>query len=292
MSQPATSSPDIIEIQPCTEEGLVTLEAKLGGKEEQEMLDPVLLCRYLNATPVFEKPRCSPEMGYGMLEKDGRKIHAFKTGKVIVRRAEGREQALGHLRLVSRTVWPAVRVNGGDALVVCLVREGGCANFLAPPADGGQLSASVPLRAALEKAGRLPQWRYIEESLAAQRDIARACQAAGLLKSPGEAFRRAESPALRFLCEVEDAAAASAGIVVLSLSLALEKASCAFERLGAEGRSSLWRRTMEAFEAVAAGASEKAGALKRELEEEGKRWGTEVSAPLSMVMLLGVKLPA
>lgn len=291
MPQQASFSPDIIEIQPCTEEGLVTLEAKLGGKEEREMLDPILLCRYLNAAPAFENPRCSPEMGYGMLEKDGRKIHAFKTGKVIVRRVEGREQALGHLHLVSRTIWPALRVNGGDALVVCLGSENGCARFPAPPAEGGELALSIGMGAALARARGLVEWNSAEEGLTLLRAIAADYPPSGAGKGMNAQLRKAEGQIIRFLCEVKDARAAAVGIPILAASLFLDRAAIACERLPPEGKQAIWNLTVDAFEAVVSGRPEKVEMLRDGLRSECGKWGADISAPLSMVDLLAVRLP-
>lgn len=291
MPQQASFSPDIIEIQPCTEEGLVTLEAKLGGKEEKEILDPVLLCRYINATPAFENPRCSPEMGYGMLEKDGRKVHAFKTGKVIVRRAEGREQALGHLHLVSRTIWPAIRVNGGDALVVCLGSEKGCARFPAPPADGGELAPSVGLGAAMRRAGGLPEWKSAEEGLSLLRAIAAGYPVSGAGKALNAQFRKAEMHVIRFICDALEVRDAAVGIAVLSASLFLDRTALACERLPLRGMQAIWNLTLDAFEAFVSGGPQKVENLRDRLGSEGGRWGADISAPLSMVDLLSVRLP-
>jgi len=291
VTQPAAFSPHIIEIQPCTEEGLVTLEAKLGGSDEQEILDPVLLCRYLNATPVFERPRCSPEMGYGMLEKDGRKIHAFKTGKVIVRRAEGREQALANLRLVSRTIWPAMKVNGGNALVACLASEKGCAVFLAPPADGGQLPLGRPIPEAVEMSRHLPHWRYIEEGIGILRAISVAYPQSGVSKATKEQFRNAEGPIIRFIIEVDESRIAAVGIYFLSVSLALDMAMQACEKQAPELKKTLWCLTVKAFEAAISGSADNGVALKEELAAGGKLPGADMSIPATFLALAGARLP-
>ena len=283
--------PDVIEIQPCTEEGLVTLEAKLGGKDETEILDPVLLCRYVNATPAFDRPRCSPEMGYGMLEKDGRKIHAFKTGKVIVRRAQGREQALGYLHQVSRSIWPAMKVGGGEALVACLASKRGCEAFLAPPAEGGSLPLGPTLAVSLEAARRMPQWKRLEEALILLRELARSYPEKGFTKETEMAFRRAESPVLGFLCEVEKTTEASVGIAILSLSLQLERSAQAFNGLAPGDRLALWRLTLQAFDAVAEGETAPSGPLGEKLVAEGQKLNADVSAPLAIIALQGARLP-
>ncbi len=291
MTETPVVGPDIIEIQPCTEEGLVTLEAKLGGKDEHEFFDPALLCRYINATPLFSKQRCSAEMGYGVAERHGRNVHAFKTGKVIVRRAEGREMALEHLRLISRSLWPALKVRGGSALVVCLASEEGCPAFPAPPADGGELAAGRAFAEALEEARKLPRWNLIEEGLAKIRAIAADYPQSGVTKATKEQFRKAEGPILGFVVETEDVKSAALGMPFLSASLLLDRAMQACEKLEAEQRAAAWAFTVEAFEAAVAGSTERAGAMMRRLEAEGGLDRVVPSPVRSMVRLISSRVP-
>jgi hypothetical protein len=245
--------PDIIEIQPCTEEGLVTLEAKLGGKTEAEFFDAQLLCRYINATPLFTKQRCSAEMGYGVAERNGRNVHAFKTGKVIVRRAEGREMALEHLRLISRSLWPALKVRGGSALVDCLASEGGCPAFPKPPAEGGEMPTSRTFAEALGDARSQPRWSLIEEGLAQLRAIAAAYPQSGVTKATKEQFKKAEGPIIGFIVETEEVTRAALGIPFLSASLLLDRAMQSCEKLAADEKAACWASTVKAFDATANG---------------------------------------
>ena len=291
MTETPVVGPDIIEIQPCTEDGLVTLEAKLGGKDEHEFFDPELLCRYINATPLFSKQRCSAEMGYGVAERSGRNVHAFKTGKVIVRRAEGREMALEHLRLISRSLWPALKVRGGDALVICLASESGCVAFPAPPADGGELAAGRSFAEAIVEARKLPRWNQIEDGLARLRAIAAAYPQSGVTKATKEQFKKAEGPFLGFIVETEDVEKAAIGIAFLAASILLDRAMQACEKLVVEQRPAAWALTVEAFEAAVAGSTERAGAMMQRLEAEGGQNGVDPSPICSMVRLISSKVP-
>jgi len=245
--------PDIIEIQPCTEEGLVTLEAKLGGKEERDFFDPALLCRYINATPLFSRQRCSAEMGYGVAERKGRNVHAFKTGKVIVRRAEGKEMALEHLHFISRSLWPALKVRGGAALVDCLASEGGCPAFPKPPAEGGEMPTSRTFAEALGDARSQPRWSLIEEGLAQLRAIAAAYPQSGVTKATKEQFKKAEGPIIGFIVETEEVTRAALGIPFLSASLLLDRAMQSCEKLAADEKAASWASTVKAFDATANG---------------------------------------
>ena len=291
MTETPVVGPDIIEIQPCTEEGLVTLEAKLGGKDEHEFFDPALLCRYINATPLFTKQRCSAEMGYGVAERSGRNIHAFKTGKVIVRRAEGKEMALEHLKLISRSLWPALKVRGGDALVLCIATERGCEAFPAPPADGGELPAVRTFAEAVVEASKLPPWNQIEDALAQLRAIAAAYPGAGVTKATKDQFRKAEGPIIGFIVETEDVKRAAIGIPLLSASLLLDRAMQACEKLAPDNKAAYWALAVEAFEAAVAGASENAGGVKAKLEAEGARIGVDMTSALSILRLVSARVP-
>jgi hypothetical protein len=283
--------PDIIEIQPCTEEGLVTLEAKLGGKEEREFFDPLLLCRYINATPAFTKQRCSTEMGYGVAERLGRNVHAFKTGKIIVRRAEGREQALENLHLVSRSLWPALRVAGGDALVVCLGSEDGCASFPAPPAEGLELAPARPLSEAVREGRAMPRWKQVEEGIGLLRGIVKAYPQSGVSKATKEQFRKAEGPIIGFIVETEDVKKAAIGIPFLSASLFLDRGMQSCEKLDAGARPAAWALTAEAFEAAIEGSTERAAALRERLAATVSGAGAEEPFTRSLLSLAGLKLP-
>jgi hypothetical protein len=283
--------PDIIEIQPCTEEGLVTLEAKLGGKADAEFFDPALLCRYINASPAFTRQRCSAEMGYGVAERSGRNVHAFKTGKVIVRRAEGREMALEHLRLISRSLWPALKVRGGEALVVCLASEAGCPAFPAPPADGGELAVGRSFSEAIEEARELPRWNLIAEGLAQLRAIAAAFPRSGVTKATKEQFKNAEGKFLGFVVETEDVKKAAVGIPFLAASLLLDMAMKDCQMLAPDAKAAFWALAMEAFEAAVTGSDAEASGLRAKLMAEAVKSNANPTALDKLLRIISGRLP-
>jgi len=283
--------PDIIEIQPCTEEGLVTLEARLGGKPESEFFDPALLCRYINSSPAFTRQRCSVEMGYGVAERKGRNVHAFKTGKIIVRRAEGKEMALEHLHLAGRSLWPALKVRGGDALAPCLASEGGCPAFPGPPDEGGELPATRKFAEALSDARSQPRWSLIEDGLGRLRAIASAYPRSGVTKGTRELFRAAEGPILGFIVETEDARRAALGIPFLSASLLLDRAMQECERRPADARPAFWALSVEAFEAAVEGSAERAGAVGARLGAGGAMTGADPDLARSTLRLVSARVP-
>lgn len=291
MTETPVVGPDIIEIQPCTEEGLVTLEAKLGGKTEAEFFDAQLLCRYINATPLFTKQRCSAEMGYGVAERNGRNVHAFKTGKVIVRRAEGREMALEHLHLISRSLWPALKVRGGSALVDCLASEGGCPAFPKPPAEGGEIPTSRSFAQALGDARGQPRWNLIEEGLGQLRAIAAAYPQTGVTKATKEQFRKAEGPIIGFIVETEDVKRAALGIPFLSASLMLDRAMQECEKLAVEKRVGAWSPIIQAFNAIFPSEGKSTADLASNLTAVLDASGSGATQSFSIRRLIQTRIP-
>jgi len=296
----------VMEIQPCTEEGKVTLEAKLGGGEDNDIFDARFLCRYINSSPLFEKPRCSPEMGYGMMERDGRKVHAFKTGKVIVRRADGREMALDILRLVVRTVWPAMYCAGGKALVESLPVKDGCAEIPAPPSDrSGIGKPELGLKEAFDVAATLKEWEHARKGMDALKAIcARLKLSDGpqpTLQIPGKPttlskplaaeYRAAEASFLKYIAEAPSLGAASAGVVLLSASLSLENAIISYTVLSPEGRKLLMGMAEECFHAVIDGDCAKAMALRQRVMEGSMHVLAHIAPLEAMLNLAEVRLP-
>ncbi|UCE74377.1 MAG: hypothetical protein JSV56_01375 [Methanomassiliicoccales archaeon] len=121
----------IIEITPCTEDGYVTLEVQLKSKSKNQDLfgdffDQHQLCISLSEVEMFNKMNCSSKMGYALAETEGKRIHIFKTGKIILRRADDREDALSSLAKVSKLLMPARICSCSNSLVDCF--GGSCEN--------------------------------------------------------------------------------------------------------------------------------------------------------------------
>lgn len=118
-----------MEIHPCTEDGLVTLEArfdlsKLTGCTFADFVDSEQMCSTLEFLDFLDSLKCSPEMGYALAEWSGRRIHTFKGGKIIVRKAKNNEDAINVLRIFSRLLWGSIRCDCGQPVVKCL--SGSC----------------------------------------------------------------------------------------------------------------------------------------------------------------------
>jgi hypothetical protein len=120
---------DIIEINPCTEDGFVTLETQMRSKVMAtdlygDFFDQFQLCQSLSEIEAFDSMNCSSKMGYALAELKGKRTHVFKTGRIIMRRADDKEDALNTLDLISKMLMPARLCSCNNTLVDCF--GGGC----------------------------------------------------------------------------------------------------------------------------------------------------------------------
>jgi len=102
----------VIEVNPCAEDQRMTLESVLKTKDGIERrvayFDSVKMCEILRKTRVFQKIRCSTELGYAIVEYQDKNIHIWKQGKIIIRRAKDREDAVKTLQMISKMLSEAV----------------------------------------------------------------------------------------------------------------------------------------------------------------------------------------
>jgi ArsR family metal-binding transcriptional regulator len=122
---------DVIEIHPCTENGKVTLETQLKPKYGNsnffnDFFDQIQLCTSLSEVEMFDTMNCSSKMGYALLEFKGKRTHIFKTGRIIMRRADDREDALTTFSKISKALLPAKICSCGNMLADCF---GGACEF-------------------------------------------------------------------------------------------------------------------------------------------------------------------
>ncbi|UCH90204.1 MAG: hypothetical protein JSV49_06085 [Thermoplasmata archaeon] len=117
---------EIVEIQPCAEYGRVTLEAHLPRPENSafDLFDSCEMCLSFNNIQSLTNVKCSLEMGYGLAQSEERRIHVFKTGKIMIRRAKDRTDAVNTLKLISYSLGPSIICSCGNSLTDCL--SGGC----------------------------------------------------------------------------------------------------------------------------------------------------------------------
>ncbi len=276
---------EIVEVQPCTEEGLVTLEAWLGGRECEAYFDPILLCRLLLASPFFESVRCSEQMGYGMAERGSHRLHVFRTGKVIVRRAPGKETALAILALASRCLWGARLCADGRPLLSAVLSGEGVSTLPPLPGDTGP-RALAPMSEAVRAARAQPLWSSVEGGLGVLRTTLDEMAAGQEPRERQERFRRAEAHFLDYIGGTEDPGAASAGLILLSLSLSLDRAASALDSLPPEERRGVWSALAELVDAVASGRAEERNRIREKLALEANALGVDqgpIVAPANLL---------
>jgi hypothetical protein len=129
MNEGTGKSKITFQIHPCTEDGFVTIEAKLYlgspfGRPGEDFFDTRQMCTALRRIWFFDSLRCSEDMGYALAEWEGKRIHVFKGGKIIIRRARDNEDAKKTLDIVGRILWGSIPCSCGRPLVYC--SSGGC----------------------------------------------------------------------------------------------------------------------------------------------------------------------
>jgi hypothetical protein len=101
-----------------------------------DFFDQFQLCSSLNEVEFFDKMNCSAKMGYALGERKGKRAHVFKTGKIIMRRADDKDDALITLSAISRVLMPARLCSCNNTLVDCFggscdsCTEGACAALI------------------------------------------------------------------------------------------------------------------------------------------------------------------
>lgn len=137
----------ITYIHPCVSEaGRVMAEARLTKGPEGEVknlkygfFDPYMMCYTLKNCGFFTDVKCSTKLGVAKIEYDGKTIIINHKGKIDVRRARDKEDALTTIRFVGRTLWGAIIcMCCGNAGIDCA--SGGCEDCvdkLCPVLGGG-----------------------------------------------------------------------------------------------------------------------------------------------------------
>lgn len=123
----------ITYIRPCvTEAGRVSAETRLSSHADTssgsspDVLDSLRLCWVLNTSQIFSRVKCSEKLGIAKIEIDGKTVVVSKGGRINIRMARDRGDALVTTRLVSRALWPAmICSNCGRAVMECV--SGFCA---------------------------------------------------------------------------------------------------------------------------------------------------------------------
>lgn len=106
-------------IQPCTEEGHLTIEANLCSYSNfGNGFDSDILCLILENSD-FDKCNCSSELGYAVLYKEIKRIHIFKNGNITIRKAKDDEDIFSTLNFLSSILLPAVITDCRSSFIEC-----------------------------------------------------------------------------------------------------------------------------------------------------------------------------
>ncbi len=149
----------ITYIHPCiTEAGKIAAETRLtSGPEGATDLkygfyDPLQLCATLNTTEFFQDVKCSPRLGIGRVNLGDKTVLIYRDGRINVRQAKDKEDAIRTIRQVSRSLWGAIICTCGNTSVDCA--SGGCEECLTqicPVMSGGPPDPTVTDRSLTQQ---------------------------------------------------------------------------------------------------------------------------------------------
>ncbi len=112
-----------LQFSPCAEKEKITMEVHLALPSSQgfSLLDSCDMCLTLSAMRSMDRVSCSKQMGYAVALVNGKRIHVFKNGKLIFRKADSREDALTMLKKLQAAMRPSVVNACGSTLSNCLL---------------------------------------------------------------------------------------------------------------------------------------------------------------------------
>jgi hypothetical protein len=240
-------------IHPCiSEAGKVTAEARLTSGPEGAVdlkygfYDPIQLCMMINMTGFFEDVRCSPNLGIGRVTVDDKTVLIYKDGRINVRRAKDREDAVQTVRLVSRSLWGAIICSCcGNAGVDCA--SGGCEDCVTrvcPVIGGGPPDPTVTSRGpiqqttastifdrvkALETKGYFKEGvKQLDEAFeifgeASLKFLEKQVVDKAALKSIGQKIAQVNRSAIKFIVETPSVYDAAIGLILSGVAMDLTR---------------------------------------------------------------------
>jgi ArsR family metal-binding transcriptional regulator len=247
-------------IHPCiTEAGKVAAEARLTSSAEGApdlkygFYDTLQLCAILNTTEFFQDVKCSPSLGIGRVHVDDKTVLVYKDGRINVRKAKDREDAIHIIRQVSRSLWGAIICTCGNASVDCA--SGGCEQCqiqICPVISGGPPEPTVTNRSPkqqttastiFERVRTQETRKHFEEGMKQLDEAFSLFQQASLkfLKEHsvnGSALRLVEEKivqvnklAMRFIVETSNVYDASIGLILSGVAMDLSRIVGGLKRL-------------------------------------------------------------
>jgi len=242
----------ITYIHPCiTEAGKISAETRLtSGPEGATDLkygfyDPLQLCAILNTTEFFQDVKCSPSLGIGRVHADDKTVLIYKDGRINVRQAKDKEDAIRTIRQLSRSLWSAIICSCGNASVDCA--SGGCEQCLTqicPVMSGGPPDPTVtnwsPTKQTIvpttfERVKTLETRKHFEEAMKQLDDAFSLFTQASLkflkkhsvngstLKLIEEKIIQANKLAIRFIVKTSNVYDAAIGLILSGVAMDLSR---------------------------------------------------------------------
>ncbi len=240
-------------IHPCiSEAGKVTAEARLTSGPEGAFdlkygfYDPIQLCMILNMAGFFEDVRCSPKLGIGRVTVGDKTILIYKDGRINVRQAKDRDDAIRTVRLISRSLWGAIICSCcGNAGVDCA--SGGCEDCVTrvcPVIGGGPPDPTITSQGStqqttassiFERAKTLETQIYFEEGVkqlddafenfgqASHQFLEKQVIEKMILKSIEEKIAAANRSAIKFIIETPSVYDAAIGLILSGIAMDLTR---------------------------------------------------------------------
>lgn len=113
------------ELSPCSEYTRYTVEGVLKDPySELSVLLDRLVMEFLFKNSALKAPKWSEALGYGMaMTGEETRIHVYKNGKFIIRRAADRKDAERSFNRISSILWPAVFSSRSDSFNWSILRK-------------------------------------------------------------------------------------------------------------------------------------------------------------------------
>ena len=290
----------ITYIHPCiSETGKVTAEARLTTSPEGTVdlkygfYDPIQLCMMLNMTGFFEDIRCSPNLGVGRVTVDDKTVLIYKDGRINVRRAKDKEDAIQTIRLVSRSLWGAIICSYcGNAGVDCA--SGGCEDCITrvcPVISGGPPDPTATSRGSIQqttvstifdRVKTLETKRYFEEGLKQLDDAFDVFEKASLkfleervfdssaLKAIEDKIAKVNKLAIKFIVETPGVYDAAIGLILSGVAIDLTRVADGL-KIVSSSKKALSPNLKELFSEAVAIATEAYHAFRAVDFEKAKR---------------------
>jgi len=245
----------IAYIHPCiSEAGRVAAETKLTSGPEGRVdnlkygfFDPFMMCWALGTSGLYKDVRCSPKLGVARINIDDKTVMVFQDGRINVRKAKDKNDAIQTIRLVSRSLWASIICSCcGNAGVDCA--SGGCEDCLTkvcPVLAGGPPDPMASTKAPtgqttgstiFDRAKKLETGKLFEKGFQDLDQAMDALRKSGQELSEGnfdsksidlltEKLAEANNLAIRFVVETPRVQDATIGLILAGVTLDITRMS-------------------------------------------------------------------